>query len=315
MFRRVAIVVGVLTLTACGSSNSEPTTTTAAPTTSTTPRPPSCVATAENPSLGMAAITDAYRVRLWDRPGFDGYRDLPQIGDDPMSTETGGDLTVVETVAVVPQTCAIFAGACCEPVAGVTYYGGETTGEWKMIFGRLPTVSPDGRHVAVVGWEALSVHETDSPETEVASFKIPVGDSTVMIDSMWIDNDRIVLMGYTKVGTYIWLATMSNGDIRPAVLVSTKVNSESPDITAVHLGGTDDKGNIVVLRPVKNGQQLLMLAPEMMDATSTRAFPRPLIAYFDNGTRTVEVDSDGGLIVTGEDGSAMKFGRGFLWAR
>lgn len=313
MLKRLLVVASVVTLAACGSSNSDSSTTSS---TSTTAAPTSsCVATQENPSLGMVGITDDYRVRLWDRPGVTGHRDLPQIGDDPMSSETGGDLTVVETVTVVPQTCAIFAGACCEPVIGVTFYGGEATGEWQMLFGRLPTVSPDGEHLAIVGLDDLTVSTTKAPDVAVKTFKIPGGDSNVMIDSMWISNDRVVLLGYTKFGTYIWMATLSTGDITPAVLITTVVNSDSPDVTAVHLAGADDKGNIVVLRPVKGGQQLLMLAPDMMDATSTREFPRRMASYFDNGMRTVQVDDEGVLTLTGRGGPELRFGRGYLWAR
>jgi hypothetical protein len=311
MLRRLLVVVTVVTLAACGSSSSQTSTST-----STTVAPgPSCVATKENPSLGMVAITDKYQVHLWDRPGVTGHRDLPQIGDDPMSNDYGGDLTVVESVAVVPQTCAIFAGACCEPVIGVTFYGGETTGEWKTLFGRLPTVSPDGNHLAIVGLEDMTVSTTQAPDVPVKTFKFQGGDSNVMIDSMWIDNDRIVLLGYNDTGTHIWLATLSNGDITPSVLITKIVNTKRPDVTLVHLVGTDDKGNIVVMRPVEDAQELFMLAPEMMDATSSKEFPKVVLSYFDNGARTVQVDEDGVLTLTGRGGPEQRFGRGYVWAR
>ena len=89
-----------------------------------------CAPSEENPTLGLAAITDKYRVRVWDDATTTESRDLEQIADDPYANSTGYDLTVVESVALSTKNCKIFVGACCEPVSGITFYEGDNKGEW-----------------------------------------------------------------------------------------------------------------------------------------------------------------------------------------
>lgn len=129
------LAIAVVLLSACSSN-----TTTSSDIDTETAFVGECAATIEKPTMGLSAITEKYRVRVWDDPASTTPRELDQIGDDPFAETTGNDLTVVESVAVSPKDCTVFVGACCEPVSGITFYEGKKKGEWLQLMGHLPVL-------------------------------------------------------------------------------------------------------------------------------------------------------------------------------
>ena len=298
-------------LASCSSTQS-------APTTTTEPALPQgkCSATADNPTLGLAAITDSFLVRAWTDPTSSDYTEFVRIGDDPFAAPPtqGGDLVVVETATVSIATCAVFVGTCCEPVSGITYYGGETTGEWQMLMGRLPAISPDGERLSVVAYEQLVIASVRTPEETTAVISIPTGETVNFLGAHWLNVEQVALLGATAEGIYMWVATVVDNTVNEPDLITNSVNWTSDNINEVEFVGVDENGNIAVRVPRTSGQVIEYRYPDSFEVRSSTPLGTPVLSYRTTLDRSAMVTSTGVLSVWSGNNNPAQIGAGYVWA-
>lgn len=310
MKRLLAGVCLIVALTACSGSSSS----------SETTMPDEafagkCSPTEKNPTLGLSAISDLYRVQVWDDANSNTPRQLEQIGDDPFANNSGYDMTVVESVAVSPKDCAIFVGACCEPVSGITFYEGEKKGEWLQLMGHLPAVSPDGELLALVAYEQLTISSTQSPDKVTTTFALPKADEATMYKTAWLNGDQVAVSGFTPKGAYVWIATISEGTVRPGELITDAVNWESENLWRVGLVGVDENENLVTRSAGKDDKDILDFRyADAFESHSTIEIPAATTSYVMSGRRTAMVNEKGVLSVWSGNGDPVQLGAGYVWA-
>ena len=274
-----------------------------------------CAPSEKNPTLGLAAITDKYRVRVWDDPATTTSRELEQIGDDPYSNNTGYDLTVVESVAISPLNCEIFVGACCEPASGITFYEGENKGEWLQLTGHLPSISPDGELLALVGYEELTISSVEAPDKVSTTIGLPKADVATMYQTAWLNGDQVAVSGFTANGAFVWVASISEGTLRPAQLITNEVNWESRNLWRVGLVGTDENKNLVTRVAGVDGNDIVQFRDaESFEVRSNINISDSTIAYIMNGARSAMVNNQGVLSVWWGNGSPKIIGDDYNWA-
>jgi hypothetical protein len=274
-----------------------------------------CMPSKENPTLGLAAITDKYRVRVWDDAKATEARELEQIADDPYSNNTGYDLTVVESVALSGKNCKIFVGACCEPVSGITFYEGENKGEWLQLTGHLPTISPDGERLALVGYEELTVSSVDAPDKVSTTIGLPKADEATMYQTAWLNGDQVAVSGFTSQGALVWIATISKGTLRPAQLITDEMNWGHDNLWRVGLVGVDENKNLVTRVIGTEGNDILQFRDAgSFEIRSTQNISDTIVTYIINGDRRATVDKEGVLSVWWGTGSPLQIGSDYSWA-
>ena len=304
------LVVAVVLLTACSSTTESP-----SDTEKDTAVVGACAATIEKPTMGLSAITEQYRVRVWDDPSSSTPRELDQLGDDPFAQTTGNDLTVVESVAVSPKDCTVFVGACCEPVSGITFYEGKKKGEWLQLMGHLPAISPDGELLALVTYEELLISSVATPDKPSATIALPKANEATMYKSAWINGDQVAISGFTPKGAFVWIATVSEGTLRSGELITDTVNWESEDLWRVGLVGADENENLVTRRDGAEGKDILDFRyAEAFESHSTIEIPRGTASYVMNGQRSAMVTEKGVLSVWAGNGDPVQLGAGYVWA-
>jgi hypothetical protein len=307
------IIVGVsalIALTACSGSSSS----------SETTMPDEvlagkCSPTEKDPTLGLSAITDTYRVQVWDKANSTAPRQLEPIGDDPFANNSGYDMTVVESVAVSTKDCSIFVGACCEPVSGITFYAGKKKGEWLQLMGHLPSVSPDGELLALVAYEELTISSTQSPDKVTTTFALPKANEATMYKTAWINGDQVAISGFTPKGAYVWIATISEGTVRPGELITDAVNWESENLWRVGLVGVDENENLVTRSAGTADKDILDFRyADAFESHSTIEIPAGTNSYVMSGQRTAMVNEKSVLSVWTGNGDPVQLGTGYVWA-
>ena len=274
-----------------------------------------CVPSEKNPTLGLAAITDKYRVRVWDDATKTESRELEQIADDPYSNNTGYDLTVVESVAISAKNCKIFVGACCEPVSGITFYEGENKGEWLQLTGHLPTISPDGERLALVGYEELTVSSVDAPDKVSTTIGLPKADEATMYQTAWLNGNQVAVSGFNSKGASVWIATISEGTLRPAELITGEMNWGHDNLWRVGLVGVDENDSLVTRVIGTEGNDVLQFRDaESFEIRSTQNISDTIVTYTINGARHATVDKEGVLSVWWGTGSPLQIGNDYSWA-
>lgn len=310
MFRRcLAVALAVISLSACGNGDAS------SSTSDDTVPSGKCAPTAANPALGLAAINQKYRVVVWDQPGSATPRELEQIGDDPFAESYGGDYTVVESVAVSPSTCDVFVGACCEPVSGITYHDKDKDGEWEILTGHLPAISPDGGLLSLVSYEQLVVSSVTEPEKEIATFDLPKADNATMYRSQWINGDEIAVSGFTKDGAFVWVARISEGTVREAFRISADITWDSENLWRVGLIGVDESGNIVTSTVSSSGTNVIEHRyPDSFEVHKSDAAPDGMMTYVMRGARSAMVSRSGALTVWFDTGDPVAVDGSYAWA-
>ena len=274
-----------------------------------------CAPSAENPTLGLSAITDEYRVRVWDDPTSTDARDLEQIADNPSSNNSEYDLTVVESVAVSAKDCTIFVGACCEPVSGITFYEGENKGEWLQLIGHLPTVSPDGELLALVGYEELTISSVANPDKVLTTIALPKADVATIYRAQWINNDDVALSGFTNDGAYLWIASRSTKSLREGVQISDTVDDAAHGLSLVGLIGVDENNNIVTQNIAAEQQTVVEYRyPDSLAISSSDTLSGFVWSYVMRGERSVMVSDNGALTTWFGNGNPMSLAGKYNWA-
>ena len=274
-----------------------------------------CAPSEENPTLGLAAITDKYRVRVWDDPATTASRELEQIGDDPYSNNTGYDLTVAESVAISPKDCTIFVGACCEPASGITFYEGENNGELLQLTGHLPSISPDGELLALVGYEELTISSVEAPDKVSTTIALPKADVATIYRAQWINNDDIALTGFTKDGAYLWIASRSSRSLREGVQISSTVDDSAHGMSLVGLIGVDESGNVVTQNIAAEQQTSVEYRyPDSLAVSSTDTLSGFVRSYVMRGKRSVMVSDNGALTTWFGNGEPLSLTGNYMWA-
>lgn len=274
-----------------------------------------CAPSEENPTLGLAAITDKYRVRVWDDPATTASRGLEQIGDDPYSNNTGYDLTVAESVAISPKDCKIFVGACCEPVSGITFYEGENKGEWLQLTGHLPSISPDGELLALVGYEELTISSVEAPDKVSTTIALPKADVATIYRAQWINNDDIALTGFTKDGAYLWIASQSTKSLREGVQISSTIDDAAHGLSLVGLIGIDENNNVVTQNIAAEQQTVVEYRyPDSLAISSSDTLSGFVRSYVMRGERSVMVSDNGALTTWFGNGNPLSLAGKYNWA-
>lgn len=310
MLRRVLVAgLAVISLTACGNND-------AASTSSDETVPAGkCSPTADNPTLGLAAINDKYRIVVWDQPGTQNPRELEQIGDDPFAESYGGDFTVVESVAISQSTCDVFVGACCEPVSGITYFDKEKDGEWEILTGHLPAISPDGELLSLVSYEQLVISSVADPEKAIVTFDLPKADVATMYRSQWINGDEVAVSGFTKDGSFVWVARMSEGTVREAFTITSNITWDSDHLWRVGLIGVDESDNIITgTVNATNTNVVEYRYPESFEVHTSSDAPEGMSTYVVRGKRSAMVSKNGALTVWFGNGDPRTVDGAYVWA-
>lgn len=310
MRRALAIAVSsMVVLASCGGSSSS------SDTIVVEASQEKCVPTEQNPTIGLAAITEEYKVVMWDSPDSSTPRQLGQIGDNPFSSSSGSDLTVVESVAVSPKTCEVFVGACCEPVSGITYYDKQNDGVWEILTGHLPSISPDGDLLALVSYEQLVISSVETPEKENLVINLPASDVATIHRAQWINNDEIALSGFMNDGAYLWIANMSTRSLREGVQISDTIDGASHGTSLVGLIGVDESDNVVT-QSIATEQQTVVeyRYPESLAVRSTDKLSGFVRSYVMRGKRSVMVSDNGALTTWFANGNPLPLSGKFVWA-
>ena len=310
MRRALLVTVSSLfVLASCGaSSSSSDSTTTDIP-------QGKCAPTEQNPTVGMAAITEEYKVVVWDSPESSTPRQLEQIGDDPFSSNTGSDLTVVETVAVSTKTCEVFVGACCEPVSGITFFDKDKDGEWETLMGHLPVISPDGELLARVAYEELLISSVANPEETTVTINLPKADVATIYRAQWINGDEVALSGFTKNGAYLWIANRSTKSLREEVQISGTIDGAAHGTSLVGLIGVDESANVVTQNIATEQQTVVEYRyPDSLAVSSTDSMSGFVRSYVMKGKRSVMVSDNGALTTWFGNGDPIAIDGKYVWA-
>jgi hypothetical protein len=274
-----------------------------------------CAPSAENPTLGLSAITDEFRVRVWDDPTTTDARDLEQIAGDPSLNNSEYDITVVESVAVSAKDCTIFVGACCEPVSGITFYEGENKGEWLQLIGHLPTVSPDGELLALVGYEELTISSVANPDKVLTTIALPKADVATIYRAQWINNDDVALSGFTNDGAYLWIASQSTKSLREGVQISDTVDDAAHGMSLVGLIGVDENNNVVTQNMATEQQTVVEYRyPDSLAISSSDTLSGFVRSYVMRGERSVMVSDNGVLTTWFGNGNPLSLAGKYNWA-
>jgi len=274
-----------------------------------------CAPSAENPTLGLSAITDEFRVRVWDDPTTTDARDLEQIAGDPSSNNSEYDITVVESVAVSAKDCTIFVGACCEPVSGITFYEGENKGEWLQLIGHLPTVSPDGELLALVGYEELTISSVANPDKVLTTIALPKADVATIYRAQWTNNDDVALSGFTNDGAYLWIASQSTKSLREGVQISDTIDDAAHGMSLVGLIGVDENNNVVTQNIAAEQQTVVEYRyPDSLAISSSDTLSGFVRSYVMRGERSVMVSDNGALTTWFGNGNPLSLAGKYNWA-
>lgn len=273
-----------------------------------------CVPSDENPTLGLSAVTDDFRVHVWNNKASSSPNILGESSDVPWESNDVYGLALAETIAVSTKDCSIFVGTCCEPVSGITYFQGKDSTEWMQLYGRLPTIDSGGELVARVVYEELVISSVATPDRTIKVVGLPSADSATIYKAQWMNDDEIILSGFTEKAAKLWVARMSDGTLREAATITTSFNWDSEDLSKVGLVGVDESGNVVVQNVNQNKRIVEFRYPESFEIFSTDEIASNVKSYAISQSRSVMVTEDGTLSTWFGNGNPKILSGKFLWA-
>lgn len=305
--RRLAGVT-LLFLAACGGGPSTPGGESVAPAPASAGGP--CAATSDDPFGGLAAVKDDGSVTVFRRRGDSDRFEIGRLGDDPRNPPTQGDGSFVETVAVVPSaSCGVFVALCCEPASGLTKWFATPGAEPVDLYGRLPAVSPDGMRVALAGYDVLSVTSTADPLAEGSTIGLPGAGSGVVLDMMWLDNDRLVLLVNSDGDVLLHEAVVSEGTMRPG----RKLAAGPTGVSALLVGLVD--GKLLVNERAGSALVTESFDPATLESVGSKPGDPAWPYVRRSGKRTAAISREGVLSAwTDGDADPTRLGAGYWWA-
>jgi hypothetical protein len=221
----------------------------------------------------------------------------------------------VESVAVSAKDCTIFVGACCEPVSGITFYEGENKGEWLQLIGHLPTVSPDGELLALVGYEELTISSVANPDKVLTTIALPKADVATIYRAQWINNDDVALSGFTNDGAYLWIASQSTKSLREGAQISDTVDNAAHGMSLVGLIGVDENNNVVTQNMATEQQTVVEYRyPDSLAISSSDTLSGFVRSYVMRGERSVMVSDNGVLTTWFGNGNPLSLAGKYNWA-
>jgi hypothetical protein len=181
--------------------------------------------------------------------------------------------------------------------------------------GHLPAISPDGEQLALVAYEELLISSTARPDKTSMTIALPKANEATMYKSAWINGDQVAISGFTPKGAYVWIATVSEGTLRPGELITDTVNWESEELWRVGLVGADENENLVTRRVGSAEKDILDFRyAEAFESHSSIEIPRGTTSYVMNGQRSAMVNEKGVLSVWAGNGDPVQLGAGYVWA-
>jgi len=264
--------------------------------------------------LGLAAITDDFRVSVWIDKQSAKPLVLGESSEIPWESNDVYGMALVESVAVSPNDCSVFVGTCWEPVSGITYFQKADSDEWLELYGRLPSVSADGKFLARVVYEELVISKTNQPDRTDLVIGLPKADVATIYRAQWINNDEIALSGFTKDSAKVWVARIGDNTVHEAVTISSSVNWNSEDMMRVGLVGVDETGNIIT-QNVNQGKGIVEFRyPESFEIFSTDSLKENVLTYSINQSRSAMVTGAGVLTTWFGNGDPKALDGKFAWA-
>jgi hypothetical protein len=200
-------------------------------------------------------------------------------------------------------------------VSGITFYEGENKGEWLQLIGHLPTVSPDGEQLALVGYEELTISSVANPDKVLTTIALPKADVATIYRAQWINKDDVALSGFTNDGAYLWIASRSTKSLREGVQISDTIDDAAHGMSLVGLIGVDENNNIVTQDIAAEQQTVVEYRyPDSLAISSSDTLSGFVRSYVMRGERSVMVSDNGALTTWFGNGNPMSLAGKYNWA-
>ncbi|MFM7263581.1 MAG: hypothetical protein ACKO1X_07530 [Acidimicrobiales bacterium] len=194
-------------------------------------------------------------------------------------------------------------------MSGLTKWYSSPGSDPVDLYGRLPAMSPDGERVALVGYDTVTVRSVADPTVESASIGLPGDGSSVVLDMMWLDGDRLAIVVNTGGSLFLHEAVISEGTMRPGIVLGAGMQPVSALLVGLIDGAlrVSERSEAAFLVESFDPSTLESLGSVPADPAS------PFVRRA--GNRTVSITRDGTLIAHA-DGQIdpTPLGSGYWWA-
>ena len=136
-----------------------------------------------------------------------------------------------------------------------------------------------------------------------------------MYQTAWLNGDQVAVSGFTSKGAFLWIATISDGTLSPAQLITADVTWQSENLWRVGLVGVDENNALVTRVIGTEGNDILQFRdPDSFEILSNVDIPDTSVSYIFNGARRATVDRKGALSVWWGTSSPLQIGNDYNWA-